>query len=156
LNTPEQRFQIPTRRGSLLEADFWPVAESLFPWHNFRVARHSGASGKVLGLYELSERIGDVPLFEESHTKVIRFPRANSFGMKSSDLIDYSRRLHICFRRKWRQPSEVLRPYVWAYGMTTGQVGSSRSLSAAGTTKQLLTFFFRRDFTASAVLFWSQ
>jgi AraC-like DNA-binding protein len=44
---------------------------------------------------------------------------------------------------KMAPPSEVLRPYVWAYGMTTGQVGSvPHVIPLPARPKQLLTFFF--------------
>src|ERR1035441_8520579 len=39
--------------------------------------------------------------------------------------------------------SAVLRPYVWAYGMTTGRVGSvPLVIPLPARPKQLLTFFF--------------
>ena len=42
---------------------------------------------------------------------------------------------------KMAPPCEVLRPYVWAYGMTTGQVGSvSLVIPLPARPKQLLTF----------------
>ena len=44
---------------------------------------------------------------------------------------------------KMAPPSEVLRPYVWAYGMTTGRVGSvPLVIPLPARPKQLLTFFF--------------
>jgi AraC-like DNA-binding protein len=44
---------------------------------------------------------------------------------------------------KMAPPSEVLRPYVWAYGMTTGQVGSvPLVIPLPARPKQLLTFSF--------------
>ena len=44
---------------------------------------------------------------------------------------------------KMAPPSEVLRPYVWAYGMTTGEVGSvPLVIPLPARPKQLLTFSF--------------
>jgi AraC-like DNA-binding protein len=44
---------------------------------------------------------------------------------------------------KMAPPSEVLRPYVWAYGMTTGQVGNvPLVIPLPARPKQLLTFSF--------------
>jgi AraC-like DNA-binding protein len=44
---------------------------------------------------------------------------------------------------KMAPPSEVLRPYVWAYGMTTGMVGSvPLVIPLPARPKQLLTFSF--------------
>ncbi len=44
---------------------------------------------------------------------------------------------------KMAPSSAVLRPYVWAYGMTTGQVGSvPLVIPLPARPKQLLTFFF--------------
>ena len=44
---------------------------------------------------------------------------------------------------KMAPSSAVLRPYVWAYGMTTGLVGSiPLAIPRTARPKQLLTFFF--------------
>ncbi len=43
---------------------------------------------------------------------------------------------------KMAPPSEVLRPYVWAYGMTTGRVDYPLVIPLPARPKQLLTFSF--------------
>jgi len=96
---------------------------------------------------KLNERIGD---FHFSRSRTRSYPlsrRAIHFGMGSRDLIDCSRRVAHMLQTKMAPPSEVLRPYVWAYGMTTGQVGSvPLVIPLPARPKQLLTFFFEETY----------
>jgi hypothetical protein len=65
--------------------------------------------------------------------------------MRSSDL-KLAAVAHM-LQTKMAPPSEVLRPYVWAYGMTTGQVGSvPLVIPLPARPKQLLTFFFEETY----------
>jgi len=58
-------------------------------------------------------------------------------------LIDWSRRVAHMLQTKMAPPSEALRPYVWAYGMTTGQVSFvPLVIPLPARPKQLLTFSF--------------
>src|SRR5438477_1331374 len=68
----------------------------------------------------------------------------NSFGTGCRDLIDCStpRVVHM-LQTKMAPSSAVLRPYVWACGVTTGKVGSvPLVISLPARPKQLLTFSF--------------
>jgi hypothetical protein len=68
---------------------------------------------------------------------------AQFFGIVSRDLIDCSMRVAHMLQTKMAPSSAVLRPYVWAYGMTTRQVDSvPLVIPLPARPKQLLTFFF--------------
>jgi AraC-like DNA-binding protein len=75
--------------------------------------------------------------------EVSRFLRRNYFGMGSRDLLDCAWRVVPMLQTKMAPSSAVLRPYVWAYGMTTGRVGSvPLVIPLPARPKQLLTFSF--------------
>src|SRR5712672_4844482 len=110
----------------------------------YRVACDSGATRKCQACTKANERIGDFH-FSRSRTRSPPLSALrNSFGTGCRDLIDCStpRVVHM-LQTKMAPSRAVLRPYVWAYGMTTGKVGSVPLLiSLSARPKQLLTFSF--------------
>ena len=110
----------------------------------YRVARDSGATRKCQACTKANERIGDFH-FSRSRTRSPPLSALrNSFGTGCRDLIDCStpRVVHM-LQTKMAPSSAALRPYVWAYGMTTGRVGSvPLVISLPARPKQLLTFSF--------------